>query len=61
MRREVAQDVPAGRVVRFKGEWGVMGKWVAGYYRIFDRWDAPPIMLKLFEAVEVPSDPIGKK
>lgn len=60
MQREVVHDVPFGTVCRFKGEWGVIGRWVQ-HAKMFDRWDAPPILLKEHEIVEVPKQrPMGQ-
>lgn len=55
MRREIANDVPTGTIARFKGEWGVVGRWISGA-REFDRWYGPRILLRGYEVVDIPSD-----
>lgn len=70
--KKIVRDVPLNRIVRWKGEYGVLlaletpGK----RGRRFDSWEGPPVKLFLYEVVEVlelsrkvqtaPSDEVAK-
>lgn len=50
MTTTLVTDVPSGTVVRWKGEWGVLQ-----YGGHLYRWNGPPIQLKAWEIVSVPT------